>query len=108
MNNRLYKDEILRGKIHFSRLFKDGKFLYYKNLNVLYLKKKEFKIGFAVSRKIKKSVYKNRIKRQLREIYRTNKTEFPKDIHIVIIVKKDNVNYDDLKKEVLATLKKIN
>ncbi|MFQ6057129.1 MAG: ribonuclease P protein component [Methanosarcinales archaeon] len=108
MNNYLHKSEILTNKINFSNLFKNGKILNGKYVNIIYNNAENFKIGFTVSKKIKGSVKKNKIKRQLKEIYRTNKIEFPKNKLLTIYAKKDQADFLNLKKDILSTIKKCN
>ena len=45
------------------------------------------KIGFAVSRKVGGAVVRNRVKRHLREFYRTHRSELVYDAHIVVVAK---------------------
>jgi ribonuclease P protein component len=77
----LKKNEILRGRKKFQRIFKDG-----HTLNGEYVRCKFFlhstsrtpasprlNVGFVVTKKIKRAVDRNHIKRLLREAYRLNK-----------------------------------
>jgi ribonuclease P protein component len=45
------------------------------------------KIGLAVSRKVGKAVVRNRIKRYLRQIYRTHRAEISEDIQVVFVAR---------------------
>ncbi len=45
------------------------------------------KFGFAVSRKTGNAVTRNRIKRYLREFYRTHRTQLPDDLVLVIVAR---------------------
>ncbi len=64
---------------------------------------------FTVSKKIRKKVLRNRIKRRLREIYRLNQYEIPAPLHIAMIGKAGalEANFQDLQIEFLKTLSKI-
>jgi len=101
------KDVILKGRDSYKILFETGLFKNGEFLNIIYMKSESFKIGFAVSRKIKGSVRRNRLKRQLREIYRTNKEYFPADTNLILLAKKENVLYADLKEDVLSLLNEL-
>jgi len=66
---------------------------------VLYhIDSEERKFGVAVSRKIKKKVERNRLKRIVREAYRRNKELF-KGIN-VFLVKKEGISYDEVFEEI--------
>jgi ribonuclease P protein component len=46
------------------------------------------KIGLTVSRKVGNAVVRNRLKRYIREAYRTQRLELPEDAHIVVVARK--------------------
>jgi len=45
------------------------------------------KIGCAVSRKVGSAVVRNRVKRYIREVYRTHRGEIVDDVHFVVVAK---------------------
>jgi len=75
----LKKKEILRGYNSFSKIITTGKCIKSGNLSFYYvvedLQSNFVEIGFAISKKIKGSVKRNRIKRLLKEYYRLNKEQ---------------------------------
>lgn len=87
MNQKYPTKEKLKQKREIDLLFGKGKWLTYGNLRVISidldkkpqegLSVENQKVGVSVSKRyFKKAVYRNRIKRQLREVYRLNKTLF--------------------------------
>ncbi|MDZ7796406.1 MAG: ribonuclease P protein component [Candidatus Marinimicrobia bacterium] len=88
MNAGLKKSEILSDKKEISRLFEKGKWSKGTYINVVSLPAKERRILFAVARHIKGAVHRNRGKRYLREVYRTNKEYFSPLCVYGIILKK--------------------
>jgi len=64
------------------------------------------RIGITASRKIGGAVRRNRVKRLLREIYRTNKTAFPRGHDLVLIAKNDmtDIAYHDLADEIIKAV----
>lgn len=89
------KKEKLKSKKYIEKLFSEGKTITHFPLRLVYLKEnhlgnKPLQIAFSVpKRKIKKAVDRNRIKRQLKEIYRLNKNDFFKKIderYIIMIL----------------------
>ena len=67
-----------------------------------------FQIGFAVSKRIKGAVKRNRFKRHLREIFRTSKSHFPKNKWIILIGKKEAQSFEALYQDVMNVIKQIN
>lgn len=74
----LAKDERLKRKSTFERIFEEGRRLKTGRVTLFYLGGKERKAAFVATRKFKKAVERNRIKRILREAYRINKELFGK------------------------------
>ncbi|WP_445386396.1 ribonuclease P protein component [Robiginitalea sp. IMCC44478] len=82
VTSRFPKSERLSGKKRWELLFREGKQLKAFPLSLYYLPAEKsdppgFRAGFAVpKRSVKKAVDRNRIKRHLREAYRTQKPQF--------------------------------
>lgn len=87
MNQKYPKKEKLKQKKEIDLLFQKGKWLTNGNLRVISidlakrpqegLSVGNLKVGVSVSKRyFKKAVHRNRIKRQLREVYRLNKALF--------------------------------
>lgn len=78
MRRTLRKNEILRGHQSFSTVLSKGKALQSGVLRCFFLPGDEgkagIKVGFAVSRSVQGSSPRNRLRRLMREAYRTNKT----------------------------------
>lgn len=105
--NRFSKHEVLKEEKQFNELFCTGKVIHGNNVTIIYHNAEEFKIGFTVSKKIKGHVKKNKLKRQLREIYRTHKAVFPQNVNLIIMAKKFGVEFSELKNEILLIVKTI-
>lgn len=79
MRYTLRKNEILRGRKSFSKVFSSGNKLADQAILCFYqidnsdTETNRAAVGFAVSKKIGKAVVRNRIKRLMREGYRLNK-----------------------------------
>jgi ribonuclease P protein component len=104
----LPKDEILRGRENFNQVFKRGQKFTGNNITIFYLEADSKKIGFVVSRKIRKAVVRNRYKRLLREIYRLNKEKFPEKGHIILFARGISDNFRLLQNEIIDIIAKIN
>lgn len=110
MKNSLKKSEILRGYKVFSKIIRTGNVIKRGNLSFYYLvvnfdENLLLKIGFAVSKKIKTAVNRNRIKRLLREYFRLNKETFYK---IVLQKKKSIYCIVMFNASIIENIKKIN
>ena len=83
-------DYRLKKEKDFNLVFKKGKRLYSSCLTVIYFPSKEIKAGFAVSKKHGSSVKRNRIKRLLRESFRSFLPDFGQNFFFVFIPKVNN------------------
>ena len=114
MKYTLGKEEKLKSKKLIEQLFSEGTRVKSYPIQLIFLPVQhgaEFpiKVGFSVpKRSVKLAVYRNRIKRQLREVYRKNKYLFSEKIDknyifMVIYMGKEEIKYDDLE----LSLKKV-
>ncbi len=74
---KLKKEEIIRGRLSFGEVLKNGKKTSGKYTTLFYLPAEVQKIGFIVSRKYKKAIQRNRLRRLMRDVYRKHKDLFP-------------------------------
>ncbi len=82
MNNSLKKEK------DFLKVLNKGEKAYSETLTIVMLKEKETKVGYAVGKKFGGSVERNRIKRLLRESFRSFKFNCTQNFFFVIIPKK--------------------
>ena len=102
-------DYRLKKEKDFNTVFKKGKRLFSNTLTIVYLPSKELKAGFAVGKKHGGSVKRNRIKRILRESFRSFMPYFRQNFFFVFIPKV-NSEYDfhEIKKDMNYLFKKGN
>ena len=80
-------DYRLKKEKDFNLVFNKGKRLFSSALTVVYYPSSELKAGFAVSKKHGGSVKRNRIKRLLRESFRSFTPDFRQNFFFVFIPK---------------------
>ena len=80
-------DYRLKKEKDFNLVFNKGKRLYSSALTLVYLPSKELKAGYAVSKKHGGSVTRNRIKRLLRESFRSFTPKIRQNFFFVFIPK---------------------
>ena len=97
----------LKREKDFSLVFNKGKRLYSSALSMIYLPADVLKAGFAVSKKHGGSVKRNRIKRLLRESFRSFLPEIRQNFFFVFIPKVEKeYSLDIFKKNMDYLLKK--
>ncbi len=87
-NESLPRKERLTKNKDFESVLYEGQKIWIKDLLLIIYKPNTLnysRIGIIVSRKIKKAVQRNKIKRWIREFYRKNKNLFPESCDIVFI-----------------------
>lgn len=109
MTRSLKKNEVLRGKKKFQRIFTKGHTFKGEHVSCKFFLDPSscessipyFKVGFVVTRKVKRAVDRNRIKRLLREAYRLNKEiifchgdKLPPNIELVFVYAPQSVTAD--------------
>ena len=100
-------DYRLKKEKDFNLIFNKGKRLYSTNLTVIYLPSKSIKAGFAVSKKHGGSVQRNRIKRLLRESFRSFIPILGENFFFVFIPKvKDEYTLEQFKNDMSYIFKK--
>ena len=80
-------DYRLKREKDFNLVFNKGKRIYSKTLTVVYYPSNQLKVGFAVSKKHGGSVVRNRIKRLLRESFRSFMPKIRQNFFFVFIPK---------------------
>ncbi len=110
----LTREERLRLKRDFDAVFQEGKSVANEYLRIVYRKngKALTRIGVVIKKKIGKAVYRNRLRRLIKEVFRNNKREFPKGYDLVFIVKEGlrdwkEIKYQDMLKIVLELVKRL-
>ena len=100
-------DYRLKKEKDFTLVFNKGKRLFSSNLTVVYFPSNDLKAGFAVSKKHGGSVKRNRIKRLLRESFRSFMPEFRQNFFFVFIPKvKDEYTLNSFKESMGYIFKK--
>ena len=100
-------DVRLKKEKDFNLVFKKGKRAFSSKLTLVYLPSEELKVGFAVSKKHGGSVVRNRIKRLLRESFRSFMPAIGQNFFFVFIPKPNSeYSLDGFKNDMRYILKK--
>jgi len=107
----LRKEEIIRSKLLFAKVLKEGKWVVSKRFAIYFLPSSDGsrKVGFTVSRKVKAKPKRNRIKRRLREVYRLNKESLPDSGFMVFMgfPQTEHCKFEDLQRDLERLSKKL-
>jgi ribonuclease P protein component len=81
----LTKSEIIRSSHDISSIFETGRFLRGRFFDLIWVVDGRRQAAFAVSKRIRTAVARNRIKRRLREAYRLEKSGFQEKLRFILI-----------------------
>jgi ribonuclease P protein component len=102
--------ERLKKNADFSTVYKKGKYIVTKEI-VLYYKQNNLlatRVGFSVSKKVGKSVQRNKAKRRIKESFRLNFTNTtPYDIVFVARSGISDASYKEIEKSMKYLLRKL-
>ena len=101
-------DYRLKKEKDFKKVFNMGKKIYSAHLTLIYVSEETLKVGYAVSKKHGNSVTRNRIKRILRESFRSFSPSLSKNFFFVFIPKvlETPISLEEAKKEMAYIFKK--
>ena len=103
----MFLPERIKKEKDFNLVFKNGKRLYSNTITLLYFPAKEIKVGFVVGKKHGKAHVRNRIKRLLRESFRSFVPNLNQNFFFVFIPKQENeYSLENFKKEMNYLFKK--
>lgn len=99
----------IRKRAEFVQIQRDGAKIYCKHFLIIVRPSKsgDSRLGVVVTRKLdKRAVRRNRLKRQLREIFRLNRSNLRSPLDIVIIARRGSLalKYWEIENEILGQL----
>ena len=115
VSQKFEKNERLRLRNDFKKLF-DSKGRSVNSYFVLVFRENNLgysRIAVSIKRKFGKAVLRNKLRRQIKEIYRTNKSEFPQGYDFLFIPRKalsniyKNVDFFEIKKMIFDNVRKV-
>jgi ribonuclease P protein component len=95
----------------FNKIFKNGLRLENKNIKILAYRRNDGqsirRLGLVTAKRVGTPIIRNRTKRRLREVFRTNKYFFEPGLDLIFILRSETavLDYNSLKKIILSLLK---
>lgn len=84
MASLLQRQYRLEKNRQFSYVYRRGARVSCKDLSLLYVKSRQKKVGFSVSKKVGGAVVRNLVKRRLRECFRGKMPTLPGGLYVVV------------------------
>ena len=104
------KQHRLRKNRYFRYIYNHGETKSTKCIALTFLKTKfkPFKVGFSVSKKIGKSVVRNKVKRRMRAVFNLLENNFNKNYNYIFTAKIgiQNLSFNEIKMQMCEALKK--
>lgn len=101
------QDKIRKGH-DYSRLKTEGNVFKTKLLVFNFMESDKMRLGLIVTKKVGDSVTRNRTKRWIREVFRLNRAAFARPVDLVVIPRKSEFTFDDIKRDFLYFAEKFN
>ena len=100
----------LKKRKHFNYIYKNGASKSSRFVRVVFLKSKykPFKVGFSVSKKIGKSVVRNKVKRRMKEVFYSFFEQINPSYNYIIVARPgvETLSFQSLKQEMKNVLLK--
>lgn len=107
MNESFCKSERLLRRAEYRRLSEMGRKIHVPHFLILYLPAEQRRLGITVSSRIGPAVVRNRIKRLVRDIYRTTKHMFPLcEFNVIAKRGAGLLSRDDIERELRQALER--
>ena len=106
---KLPKKIILRKKKDFNEVFSKGTTIASKYFLAFFLPARDLKVGFTTQKGLRTKVQRNRLKRRLRELWRTNFREHDLSGRIVLLIRvnAERIKFAELQDDFKILLKKL-
>lgn len=101
MESTFTKSDKIRKSGEFFFIKKTGSVFKTKLLVFNYSPSNRMKLGVIVTKKVGNAVFRNKVKRWLREIFRNNRDKFVIPLNLVIIPRQSRLTFDELKRDFL-------
>ncbi|MBO4710344.1 ribonuclease P protein component [bacterium] len=101
------QDKIRKGH-DYSRLKAEGSVFKTKLLVFNFMESDKMRLGLIVTKKVGDSVTRNKTKRWIREVFRLNRAAFARPLDLVVIPRKSEFTFEDIKRDFLYFAEKFN